>query len=57
MKKFSCGDVVPGCQAHFEGDDDDAILAQVAEHARNDHGMSAVPDEVVAQVKQKIRDE
>ncbi len=57
MKKFSCGDVVPGCQARFEGDDENAILAQVAEHARSDHGMSEVPDEVVAQVKQKIRDE
>lgn len=57
MKKFSCGDVVPGCQAHFEGDDDDAILAQVAEHAHRDHGMSEVPSEVAAQVKQKIRDE
>ena len=57
MKKFSCGDVVPGCQAHFEEDDDDAILAQVAKHARDDHGMSEVPSEIVDQVKQKIRDE
>ena len=57
MKKFSCGDVVPGCQARFEGDDEDAILQQVAKHAAEDHGMNAVPPEVVQQVRDKIRDE
>jgi len=56
MKTFSCGDVIPGCRARFEGDDDDAILTQVAEHARRDHGMSEVGDDVVALVKQKIRE-
>lgn len=57
MKKFSCGDVVPGCQAQFVGDDDESILAQVAKHAGDDHGMAEVPPEVVEQVKQKIREE
>lgn len=57
MKRFNCGDVVPRCEARFEGDDEDAILAQVAEHARRDHGMSEIPDEIVARVKHNIRDE
>lgn len=57
MKKFSCGDVVPGCQARFEGDDEEAILKQVAIHARDDHGMAEVPAEVVDQVRAKIREE
>ncbi len=55
MKEFSCGDVVPGCNAHFRGDSDDAILAQVAEHAHHDHGMSNVPATVVEAVRSKIR--
>ncbi|MBC8069461.1 MAG: DUF1059 domain-containing protein [Deltaproteobacteria bacterium] len=56
MKQFSCGDVVPGCQATFEAPDEQDLLAQVAAHAKKDHGMSDVPAEVVAQVKAKIRD-
>jgi predicted small metal-binding protein len=54
MKTFACGSVVPGCTAHFEGDSDDAILAQVAEHARTDHGLETVPPELVSQVREHI---
>ena len=54
MKTFACGAVVPGCTATFTGDSDDAVLAQVAEHARADHGMTSVPDEVVAEVRRNI---
>jgi len=53
MKQFACGAVVPGCTATFEADDQDQILAQVADHAREAHGMDEVPDEVVEQVKAK----
>ncbi|WP_084270208.1 DUF1059 domain-containing protein [Patulibacter minatonensis] len=54
MKQFACGSVVPGCTATFEGPTEDAILAQVAEHAKADHGMESVPNEVVEQVRQNI---
>ena len=54
MKAFSCGAVVPGCDARFEGDTIEEILIQVGAHAREDHGMTDVPDEVVEQVKQHI---
>ncbi|MTD46549.1 DUF1059 domain-containing protein [Conexibacter sp. W3-3-2] len=54
MKQFSCGAVVPGCTATFEAEDEHGILTQVAAHAREDHGMDAVPDEVVAQVRANI---
>jgi predicted small metal-binding protein len=56
MKRFSCGDVVPGCKARFEGEDEDAILRQVAHHAAHDHGMDQVPPEVVQQVRDHIHD-
>ncbi len=56
VKQFSCGDVVPGCRATFEGDSEADILAKVAEHARKDHKMESVPDEVVAKVKASIRE-
>jgi predicted small metal-binding protein len=50
MKTFRCGDVVPGCTHAFTGDEN-AILAQVAEHARSDHGLTEIPDALVAQVR------
>lgn len=54
MKQFACGTVVPGCTATFEGDDEGKILEQVAEHAREDHGMTEVPQSVVEQVRKNI---
>ena len=54
MREFCCGDIVPGCSAKFQGQTDEEVLGQVAAHARDEHGMSEVPDEVVAQVKARI---
>ena len=54
MKEFRCGDVVPGCPTKFEGETNDEILAQVAVHARDEHGMDEVPPEVVDQVVSRI---
>lgn len=50
MKKFSCGDVVPGCTASFHGTEDE-ILSAVADHATRDHGLAVVSPEMVAQVR------
>lgn len=50
MKQFACGDVVPGCDATFVGADTGAVLADVAVHATQDHGLTEVPDELVDQV-------
>jgi len=54
MKRFACGDVVPGCDATFVCDTDDDILAQVAKHAAEVHGMTEVPDSVAVQVRERI---
>jgi predicted small metal-binding protein len=54
MKQFTCGDVVPGCEASWERDTDDEILAEVAAHARDVHGIEAVPPELVDQVRSRI---
>jgi len=56
MKEFYCGAVVPECSARFEAETEDAILAQVGQHAAADHGMSEVSDEVVRQVREHIRE-
>lgn len=55
MKSFSCGDVVPGCQARFVCSTEDEVLAEVARHARDDHGMQEVPTDVVEAVRASIQ--
>lgn len=50
MKQFACGDVVPGCTRTFRGTDSE-ILSAVAGHASADHGLTSVPDALVAQVR------
>ncbi len=54
LKRFSCGDVVPGCTRTFEAGDDAEILALVAAHAAADHGLVEVPAEVVDAVRSRI---
>jgi predicted small metal-binding protein len=54
MKAFACGDVVPGCEARWVCSSEDDILVLVANHARNEHSMAEVPDEVLAQVRSRI---
>jgi predicted small metal-binding protein len=54
MKQFSCGAVVPGCDAKLSAESEQELLEQVAEHAQSVHGMDSVPPELVAQVREKI---
>ncbi len=54
MKKFACGDVVPGGAATVEVADEDAILTAVGRNAADNHDMGTVPDEVVAAVRSAI---
>jgi predicted small metal-binding protein len=50
MKRFRCGDVVPGCDAEFTGSDQD-ILAAVGAHAHADHQISQVGPDLVEAVR------
>ncbi|MCA1713005.1 MAG: DUF1059 domain-containing protein [Actinobacteria bacterium] len=56
MKEFACGDVVPGCAGTFTGATEDDVLAQVAPHAAQAHGLTDVSPELVQQIRDKIRD-
>ena len=55
MKEFSCGDVVPGCKAHFSFSTTEEILQAVAEHAQRDHGLTDISDALVEQVIANIK--
>ena len=56
MKEFFCGAVVPDCTARFRAESEEAILAQVAQHAHDDHGMEHVPDAVIEEVRAQIQE-
>jgi predicted small metal-binding protein len=55
VKTFTCGAVVAGCTATFTAETEEEILEQVARHARDDHGMPEVPEELVGQVLANLR--
>lgn len=54
MKKFACGDVVPGCEASWVCSTEDDILSNVAAHAAADHGLVEVSADLVAAVRANI---
>jgi predicted small metal-binding protein len=55
MKHFACGDIVPGCTAKYQLATEEDILAAVAEHARDAHGITEVPEAMIAEVRSRIR--
>lgn len=56
MKKFECGSVVDGCDGGVTGEDEGAVLQAAAAHASSAHGLTELPDELVAQVRAGITD-
>lgn len=52
---IACGDVIPGCSAVFEAPDEATLLADVASHAGEDHGITEISPEVLAAVRAAIR--
>jgi predicted small metal-binding protein len=55
MKTFTCGSVVPGCTAAFAGETEEDILEQVERHAREEHGLTEIPEELVEQILAQLR--
>ncbi|QUC64026.1 DUF1059 domain-containing protein [Nitrosopumilus sp. K4] len=55
-KKFACGDVVEGCGWSATADDESGLFKKISEHAKNEHNMTDIPDEVIQKVKSKIQE-
>jgi len=55
-KILKCGDVMPGCSFVMEGKDVAEVMAKGAEHAKKDHGLAAIPPDMVAKVQAAIKD-
>ncbi|QTE28482.1 DUF1059 domain-containing protein [Pengzhenrongella sicca] len=50
MKRFRCGDVVPGCAWSVEGTEQE-ILAALVPHALHEHHLTELPAGLVEQVR------
>ena len=54
MKQFACATVVDGCDGVVTGATEEEVLAAAAAHAKEAHGMSDVPPEVVSAIRAGI---
>jgi predicted small metal-binding protein len=54
MKRFACGDLVPGCTASWVAADDDELIHLLEWHAAEAHGMTSVPAELLRAVREHI---
>jgi len=52
---LACGDVVPGCAAKLEAASEDELMAQVADHARDEHGVTEITPDLAAQVQGAVK--
>jgi predicted small metal-binding protein len=56
-KVLKCRTVGLDCDFVARGENDEQIMTQVAEHARKDHGMHTIPNDVADRVKASIHEE
>ena len=54
-KSVEC--VVPGCAFHATAATEEELLTQVAEHAREGHGLTEISPDLLAKVKAAVRSE
>jgi len=56
-KVLSCRDVGVDCDFQARGETTAELLLACAQHARDAHGMDAIPPELMGKVQAAIRDE
>ena len=55
-KKFACSDVVEGCGWSTTANDENELFQKIFEHAKKEHSMTNISDEIIQKVKSKIQD-
>ena len=56
-KVLYCNDLIPGCKFEAHGDSEEEILAEAADHIEAAHGMTVIPDKIIAMVRAAIHEE
>ncbi|UHS57170.1 DUF1059 domain-containing protein [Agrobacterium vaccinii] len=57
MRLFECGTLVPGCEWHSRADEDAELVRRAVEHLRRAHGETVIRENMVENIKSRIRDE
>ena len=55
-KKLSCRDVGVDCGFEATGETEEEVMMKAAQHAKEAHGMTEIPPEVVEMCQKAIRD-
>jgi predicted small metal-binding protein len=56
MREFQCGTLVPGCEWEVHADDDAEIVKRAVEHLKQAHGESIIRENMVENIKARIRE-
>jgi predicted small metal-binding protein len=57
MRLFECGTLVPGCAWHTRADNDAEIVRRAVDHMKSAHGESLIRENMVDNIKARIRNE
>ncbi|WJH40417.1 DUF1059 domain-containing protein [Aliirhizobium terrae] len=57
MRLFECGTLVPGCQWHTRAEEDAEVVRRAVEHMRSAHGEEIIRENMVENIKARIRNE
>ncbi len=55
-KSIKCRDVGVACDFEARAENEAELMKKVQEHAQTAHGMKEIPPELLAKVKQAVRD-
>ena len=56
MKQLNCREAGFDCEGVIQGETEQDVMSQAAEHVRETHGMTEIDEEMGAQLRQLIRD-
>lgn len=57
MKTFQCGSLVPGCGWGTTAEEEAEVIRRAVDHLRTAHGESTIRENMVENIKQRIRDD
>jgi predicted small metal-binding protein len=56
MKEIHCGEFIAGCPKVSRGETVDELMESVARHAREDHGMTEIDEDLKVELLKAVRD-
>lgn len=56
MKEIHCGEFIAGCPHVSRGETMDELMSSVRDHAREDHGMTEIDEELRTELVKAIRE-